>query len=196
MNATRPEADSEYSRADRPSEGDFARSQGARGGRGKGLAIAVLVAGLLGAVLLVVAEFTPLLTVHSSATGVVETIQTGSHDSFALVPIALLAGFFSFVIWRNGGRLALLAIALLGIVALLISLLGDLPDAEASGFIGNLTTASSTPAIGLYLETLGGVLLLLAAGTGMLGLAPPERRQRRRSRPQRRTAGDGGREQL
>jgi len=138
----------------------------------------VLAGGLIGAALLLVAEFTPLLKVHASySPAVIRTVQTGSHDSYALVPVALAAVILIFAVWRTGSRLALLATAVLAVVALLIALIGDLPDAQATGLIGSATTrfatASATPSIGLYLETLGAVVLLITAAAGLLLLAAP-----------------------
>jgi hypothetical protein len=185
MNATRPEADTEYSRGLRASDGDSAQPNGPQSRHQRLIRIAVLAGGLIGAGLLLVAEFTPLLHVHSSASNhVVKTVNTGSHHSYALVPIALLAAALSYGIWQTRNRLALLAIGFLGAVALLIALLGDLPDAHASGLIGSaatkFATASSSAAIGLYLETLGAVVLLITAATGLLLLGAPEPRQRPR----------------
>lgn len=66
----------------------------------------------------------------------------------------------------------------LGVVALLIALLRDLPDAHATGLVGSAATglrsASSSPGVGLYLETLGAVVLLITAVCGLLLLAPPD----------------------
>ena len=66
--------------------------------------------------------------------------------------------------WR-GARPAMAAIAVAGIAALLIALVGDLPDVHKTGVIGQLyDNARANPKTGYYLETLGGVLLLLAGG--------------------------------
>jgi hypothetical protein len=172
MSVSEPEADTEYSRAGRGSEG---RRRGPRA-RPDAVAIAVLCGGLAGAVLLLVAEFTPLLQVHSSArtAGVVTTIGTGSHHSYALVPVALLVAALTVTARASRSRLALTAIGLLGLVTLGIALLGDLPDAQATGLIaraGTYVAAASTPSVGLYLETLGGLVLLLTTAAGLL-LAP------------------------
>jgi hypothetical protein len=145
----------------------------------------VLCGVLAGAILLVVAEFTPLLRVHSGAyhAGVIETIETGSHHSYALVPVALLAGALALAARMTGNRLALAAIGVLGLVALGIALLGDLPDVHAAGLIrqadGTFVNASSSAAAGMYLEPLGAVLLLVSAAAGLL-LAAPERMSSRR----------------
>jgi hypothetical protein len=191
MNTTRPEASTEYSRGNEASGADF----GAPGRRGSGgltgpsarLALALLLAGLAGAALLVVAEFTPLLTIHTSASrAAYRTVNTGSNHSYALLPIGLLAMFLSYSAWQSQSRLALTAMGVLGVVALLIALLGDLPDAQASGLVGSaatrFTTASSTPSVGLYLETLGAVVLVISAGAGLLLLPGPARRIRARNR--------------
>jgi hypothetical protein len=191
MNATRPEAKTEYSRGNEASGPD----SGSSGRRGSGgptarsgrLGLALLLAGLAGAALLVVAEFTPLLTVHTSAShAAYRTVNTGSNHSYALIPIGLLAVFLSYSAWQSQSRLALTAMGVLGVVALLIALLGDLPDAQASGLVGSaatrFTTASSTPSVGLYLETLGAVVLVISAGAGLLLVPVPARRIRARNR--------------
>jgi hypothetical protein len=184
MNTIRPEAGTEYSRAQGPNGGDL----GARSGRQGPLAVGVLGGGLAGAVLLLVAEFAPLLHVRSGASGhVIDTVTTGSHQSYALLPVAVLAIVFALGVWQTRSRLALLATGLLGVLSLLIALLGDLPDAQASGLIGSattrFTTASASPAIGLYLETLGAVVLLITAVAGLLLLPAPPRAVRRRRPP-------------
>jgi hypothetical protein len=153
------------------------------------LRIGVLVGGLGGAVLLLVAEFTPLLQVRSGASDhVIKTVTGGAHHSYALVPVALLAGALAVGIWQTRSRQALVATGFLGLVALAIALLGDLPDAQATGLIGSATTrfstASSSPSIGLYLETLGAFVLLITAAAGLLLLpaGPRPRRSGRRIR--------------
>jgi hypothetical protein len=145
-----------------------------------GTARAAIVAGaLLGAVLLLVAEFTALYEVHTAASSVrVQTVGTGHNDSYALVPLALLAAALGIGVLRSGSRPALLAIGIVGLVALLIALLGDLPDAQATGLVGSAAShfvnATSTPSAGLYLETLGAVVLIATCVLGFLGLGRPE----------------------
>ena len=145
----------------------------------------MLTAGLLGAVLLLVAEFTPLL--HLSATAHVHlarTVYTGPHHSYALVPVALLAALLALTVWTSGSRLALLATGVLGLLTLGVALIGDLPDAHTSGLVGStvsgLAGASSSPGIGLYLETLGAIVLIITAGAGLLlePIPPAPRRAR------------------
>jgi hypothetical protein len=154
------------------------------------LRLALLLGGFAGAAFLLAAQFLPLYTVHTSATrATIDTIETGSHDSYALVPAAVLALLLSIEVWRSRNRLALLAIGVIGLVALLVALLGDLPDAHATGLVGsaatNLRLASSSPSLGLYLETVGAVVLLITSAAGLL-LEPPgsdARHERKLPRP-------------
>jgi hypothetical protein len=188
MNVTPPEANTEYSKGPRGSRRFLARLlQGDSGRRGRGaeqipgsIRWGVLGASLLAALLMVVAEFTTLFTVHvESSSTAIKTVTTGSHHSYALLPIAVLVTVLAIAFWRDASRPALLAIGLLGIVALLIALLGDLPDANATGLAGSSTThyvnASSTPSAGLYLETLGAVALVITCGVGFIALGAPRR---------------------
>jgi hypothetical protein len=179
MTASRPEADSEYSRARRARRGDSEGPELRWQRRFETHRNAVLALGLLGAALLLVAEFTPLLHVHASgAAHLAHSVITGSHHAYALLPIAALAAGLAFNAWRSGSRFALLAIGLLGLLAVGIALLGDLPDAHAVGLVGTLatglSTATSSPAIGLFLETGGGAILILSAAAGMLLEPVPE----------------------
>jgi hypothetical protein len=139
--------------------------------------LAILAGGLLGALLLGLAEFTPLFSVHASTSATaIKTVQTGSHHSYALIPIAVLAAVLAFGGSRDASRPALIAVGALGVVALVIALAGDLPDAHATGLVGSSIThysdASSTPDAGLYLETLGAIVLIVTCGAGLLLLGP------------------------
>jgi len=142
----------------------------------------VLGSGLLGAVLLFVAEFTTLYTISSSTSSVpLQSVSTGAHDAYALIPIALLAGALTYGAAVRGSRSALLALGVLGIATLLIALVGDLPDARATGVIGNSSTrfssAAASPEVGLFLETVGAIALVIASGCGLLLGRPPMRRR-------------------
>lgn len=135
----------------------------------------------LGALLIAVSQFTALYTVHSAtSSAAIKTVGTGANHAWAPIPIALLAGLLALAVYRSENRAALVALALLGIVTLLIALLGDLPDTHSTGLIGSgaarYVESASTPSTGLYMETLGAVLLLLSGGVGLLLLAPARRR--------------------
>ena len=171
MSATPPEASTKYSSA-AVSSGPASALPWATW-----LRAGIIAAGLLGAALLVVSEFTTLYTVHLTSSGVqLESVSTSSHDSYALIPIAVLVAILALGAGLLGSRLSLLAIGALGVVTLLIALAGDLPDAQATGAVlgagGHYENAGASPSTGLYLETLAGVLLVIASGCGLL-LAPP-----------------------
>jgi uncharacterized membrane protein len=139
----------------------------------------VALAASLGALLILVAQFTALYHLHSPTSSVpVRTVGTGANHAWAPVPLALLAGVLAFAVYRQQNRAALVAVALLGVVVLLIALLGDLPDAHSTGLIGSgasqYVEGTSTPSAGLYMETLGAILLVLSGGIGLLLLGAPK----------------------
>jgi hypothetical protein len=174
MNATPPEANPEYSRGSGPS-GGLARI-------GSSVPAAVFAGGLLGALLLVVAEFTTLFEVRTALSPVpVKSVSTGSHHAYALVPVAILAVLLAFGAWRQGSRPALVALGMLGLSTLVLALAADLPDAHATGLIaagsGHYADAGSTPQAGLYMETLGAAVLIVTAGLGVLLGSPAPRRR-------------------
>ena len=152
MSAPAPEAENEYSKGDaRP------RSRsGRRTPRPSRASWAVTAVGLVGAALLIVAEFTALYVLHVSTYGAQPTsVSAGSHNAYALVPIAVLAAALALAGARRGNVAALWALVALGIVAVLIAVVGDLPDTRARGITHGVAFASTTAGTGLYLETLG-----------------------------------------
>lgn len=182
MTATPPEAKTEYSRAGARFSGPHGPSIAALGaGR-----LVALAAGLLGAVLLLVAEFTTLYTVHLvTSLEPVQTVSAGSHNAFALIPLAILAVLLALGAARTGSQAALAALAGVGVIALLIALVGDLPDAHTQGLTRRYVLAATTPGVGLYLETVGAVALLLASGVGLVAGGAPTRLGAALSRPPR-----------
>jgi hypothetical protein len=130
-----------------------------------------------GSLLLIAAEFATLYQVHlATKLTPIQSVTVGSHNSYAMIPIALLATALAVAAWRGGSRAALLAVCVLGVVALLIALLGDLPDASASGLAEhNSVAATTTPKAGLFLETGGATLLIATGGLAFLLVGLPGR---------------------
>lgn len=189
MNATPPEANTEYSRGAVASGGVAPASSDAvhapqRGASGI-VSAGILGAGLLGALLLLVAEFTTLFEVRvAGATTIVKSVSTGSHHSYAMAVIAVCAVALTLAAWRSANRPALLGIGILGVTALVIALVVDLHDATATGLVlsaGHFVNASSKPSAGFYLETLGAVVLMFTAVWGLVLVGPP--RPARRAGP-------------
>ena len=187
MSAT-PGATNEYSRGTEGSRGGFGGDSGPTwraGGRRSaalepGSSRLIFAAALAGTLLLIVAEFTTLYQAHiATKLAPIQTVTAGSHNSYAMVPIALVAAAFGLLVWRSGNRLALLGLGVLGVVALLIALLHDLPDTHAVGLAdNNRVSATTTPGVGLYLETLGAILLIATSGLAFMTLGSPSRRRR------------------
>jgi hypothetical protein len=184
-----PEANSEYSRGSAPFERLLVRGERVRSDPSEAhqkprswapiATLLIVLAASLGALLILVAQFTALYHVHSqTSSAVIKTVGTGSNHAWAPIPLALLAGVLAYAVYRHQNRAALAALALIGVVVLLIALLGDLPDAHATGLVGSgasqYVEGASTPSAGLYMETLGAVLLLLSGGVGLLLLGPPK----------------------
>jgi hypothetical protein len=180
MNATPPEANTEYSRGAVASGGvSRARSDAIErpSEATPGIVSAgILGAGLLGALLLLVAEFTTLFKVQvAGATTIVKSVSTGSHHSYAMALIAVCAVALTLAAWRSANRPALLGIGILGVTALVIALVVDLHDATATGLVlssGHFVNASSKPSAGFYLETLGAVVLMFTAVWGFVLMGP------------------------
>jgi hypothetical protein len=178
MNATPPEANLEDSRGPSLSKAPPLISR------------TVLAGGVIGGLLLIAAEFTPLYREESAASRVpLHTIHAGSHHGYALLPVGVLA--LVLAVWfgrsgasgRSGGRTVLVALGVLGVAAALVALVGDLPDAQASGFARVATLgfvkAKDVPAIGLYLETLGAALLVVVSVAGLVLTSPGSARSAR-----------------
>jgi hypothetical protein len=160
MSAAPREAAREYSKAQWVLQAPWAAGPRVRG--------AVLAGGLIGAVLLVVAELSPLLVVRAGH-HVVGRVGTGSHHSWALLAIAVAAAGLTVVGTRSGSRPALAALVWLGAIALVIALAIDLPDARATGLVARtLQLGAASPQAGFFLETAAAVVLVVVGGLALL----------------------------
>ena len=178
MNASRPEA--------KVKDSTSAGGAGLPGRRSP----PVLGLAFAGALALLVAQFAPLLRIVTVARHpvLVRTVQTGPHHGWALIPVAGLAIVVAALARRSDGRAAPAALASLGLASLGVALLVDLPGVHATGIVGSpatgLRTAQAHAGIGLYLETLGAALLLLAAAIAT-ALSPNARTSARSDLPTR-----------
>ena len=132
-----------------------------------------------GVVLLVVAELTTVYEVTVGGLEVVKRSATGGENhGYALLVVAAVAALMTVLALR-GARPPALAVAALGVVALAIALLVDLPDTRASGGLPESLAyeqARARAGAGLWLELLGGALLVVAGG--LLARARPRARAR------------------
>ena len=170
MSAPAREASNDHSTGSAPS-----RRGSRRLGEGQPpirLALAALAA--VAAVLLLVSEFLPLYKVLVGALETERRSEVGwRNHAFAMLLLGLAAVPMLLGALR-GARPAMWALAGIGVVVILIALTVDLSAARESGTLRESVSyedARAKPAIGFYLETLGGVLLLLAGGL-MLLLTP------------------------
>jgi hypothetical protein len=142
--------------------------------RAKGVRTALAAAGAAGAICLLIATFTTVIEIKvGTATRLADhdTHLSGwnRHGPALLVIAAFAAAMVAGAL--RGARPAMAALAVLGLAALLIAVVGDVPHLDQTGFIGQVyEDAAAGPDAGFYLETLGGVLLLAAGGL-MLVLA-------------------------
>lgn len=138
--------------------------------------VAILLAAA-GCVLLVVAEFSTLYEIRV-ITVVKEATDGREHHAYALLVIAVGAAMMAYGGIVGGARPAQYALVALALAALFVVLAVDYPDVDEEGFIGEaFERAEASPQTGFYLESLGAVLLLLAAVATLL-LSPRSARPR------------------
>ena len=145
---------------------DYSRANGAdRADSGglKGVEIALLLVGVLGAAGLILSEFSTLFSV--SVPGRPGRSVSGHHQhAYALALDGVVALWLLFNAGR-GMRLAMLGLGCMGLLALGIAVIGDLGDVHSTGVLGRLfENAQAQPGAGFYEETLGAALLLISGG--------------------------------
>src|SRR5688572_3069292 len=166
MSASAPEATRQHSRGSRAFRPGSERAS---------LPVIGLVAtALVAALMLVVSTFLNLYTVGTGVTTLREYTGWDHHNvamlllGVAAIPMALGA--------LRGARPAMLALAGLGVVVLVVAFTVDLPAALDEGLLAvSYEGAEAKPAIGFYLESLAGAMLLAAGGLlVMLGRPVPD----------------------
>ena len=128
---------------------------------------------LLGASLLILAEFLDLYRVQRGVV-VVREQTGGDHHSYALL-VAGVAAIAAVLVARTSGAWPpAAAAATLGLVALLVVVFGDLPDANSSGLTADARLAEADPAAGLWVELAGAILTTTAGAVLALMLGSRE----------------------
>jgi hypothetical protein len=120
---------------------------------------------LLGAVLLIVAEFLPLYEIRAvTAVPAGGHKSTGAHHGYALGVIGLAIMPMAWGAVRGGSKPAAIAALVLAVIALFVALAIDLPDLNETGLIGRTyDQAEARPRVGFFVETLGATLALVGA---------------------------------
>ena len=120
---------------------------------------------LLGAVMLIVAEFLPLYEIRvvtAVPKGGDHTV--GGHHGYAQLVIGLALIPMAWGALRGGSRPAAIACLALALIALFVALAIDFPDLNETGLIGrSYDQAEARPQVGFFVETLGATLALLGS---------------------------------
>jgi hypothetical protein len=143
----------------------------------------VLALALVAALLLVVAEFSTIASVgvEGESCEVINDTRPELADRCslsgwerhggALILLGLVAGGAGLLVRRTPGAALAAGAALVavGVVALGLALIGDLPVTNDTGAIGlDFAGASASAGLGFYLELTGGVLALLAGALALV----------------------------
>jgi hypothetical protein len=141
--------------------------------------LVVLALGSAAGVLMIVTEFTDILSVKV-LTATCEDLADrrladrcvatgGEQHAYAFVVLGLFTLLMAWGAAIGRSRPAGLALAAAGVAVLLIALLGDLPDTSETGALGvNFSQAEANPGTGFWLELVAGPLAIVA---GLLRLA-------------------------
>jgi hypothetical protein len=135
------------------------------------VSLVVLALGVIGAILIVIAEFSTIARVEVLTAGAcdVSTVSDSCDSSgfeqhggaFILLGVAALA--MTWGASRGASRPAATALVAIGVVVLAFSLIRDVPQTNETGFVGRqFDQAEAKPGNGLYLEIVGAGLILLA----------------------------------
>lgn len=140
---------------------------------------APLRAGLLGlalvaALALLAATFSDVIVVTLGGRRTLAADTGWDRHGPALLLLGLACAVLGVLAWR-GTRIAAAGLILVGVTVVLIVLLGDVGDLHTTGAIaGSSENATTDPGSGFFLESLGGVLAVLAGGGFLLaGRTPP-----------------------
>ena len=152
--------------------------------------IAVLIAGFAGGIMLIWADLSTLVEIHV-VTVVQQELSGRDQHNWAVALLGVAALPLAWGAARRRARPAMLGLGLIGLVVALIALVGDLPDLNETGVVGErYEEAAAQAGAGFYLETAGAALLMLAGGGGLLLLTPREDRSGRDRRPRPDEVGD------
>jgi len=137
-----------------------------------GVRAALAIAGFAAILMLVLATFATVIeiTVAGNANITADIDRTASGWDRHGPALLLLAGFALVMLVGalRGGPPAMFALAACGLAVLLIAFVGDAPDLDKTGAIGELYEGAQAQAgSGFYFESLGGALLLIT-GFGLL----------------------------
>jgi hypothetical protein len=131
------------------------------------------------AAMLAVSQFTDIFHLTPPGGEAVQAISAKHQHSYATLTLAIFALLLLVVAMsargEQLGQVAAVAVAVCGLVALLIFLIGDLPDVNKIGTLDSsdqfFTTAQAKPVAGFWLELIG-ALVLTVCGAGLATMRP------------------------
>jgi hypothetical protein len=131
------------------------------------------------AAMLAVSQFTDIFHLTPPGGEAVQAISAKHQHSYATLTLAVFALVLLVVAMaargEQLGQVAAMAVAVCGLVALLIFLIGDLPDVNKIGTIDTptqfFTTAQAKPVAGFWLELIG-ALVLTVCGAALATMRP------------------------
>jgi hypothetical protein len=130
---------------------------------GRALELAT-VAAIVGGTLLIVSEFLDLYSIVGAGGGVLDHVSGGSNHGYALAVIGLAVLAAVALARATGQWQPAVAGAALAVIALLVVLAGDLPDASASGLTRSRQLGEAQVAVGFWVELAAALLALGGAG--------------------------------
>src|SRR5215211_5765915 len=162
---------SQYSKGVSGLQAAFSRLASGIAGYPKAVRWVLAALGFAGAALLVTSEFSTVTHVKAITVVLPNSERTGfDQNSGAMLILGLLALPMLVGAALGPSKPAMVAVAAIGVIALLIALLGDLPDVTKTGtiFRERYEDAKAQAQIGFTFEWLGAVLLILSAGLLLL----------------------------
>jgi hypothetical protein len=163
---------SQYSKGVSGLQAAFSRLASGIAAHPKAVRSVLAALGLAGAILLMVSEVLPVTHVKVITVVLPNSERTGfDQNSGAMLILGLLALPMLAGAALGASRPAMVAVAAIGVIALLIALVGDLPDVTKTGtiFRERYEDAKAQAQVGFTFEWLGAVLLVLSAGLLLLG---------------------------
>ena len=137
--------------------------------------LAIACAGAIG--LLIASELMTTFEFTPPGGEALQASDASDRHHYALLVLAVFALGALAVTLLTGAKPAALAIAVAGAIALLIFLIGDLPDAGKIGTLDDpqqsFIDAKAEPQLGFWLELIGAVLLTLC-GTALATMRPEQ----------------------
>jgi hypothetical protein len=140
--------------------------------------MAVLALGLVAGILLVIADLSSVYSIEVNGLPCEPAEPEladlcaptgGDRHTYALLVLGLFAGLMAWGAGAGRSLPAAAALALCGLVALAIAVVGDLPDVNETGAIGvRFEQAAASPASGFWLSLVGGAMALGAGALGVL----------------------------